>query len=470
MLRRFWRAIVTPSLTRRLVLAQMGLLIAIWSVMVFLIIRDIAYTDQWYQPRLLNNRATMILTVVEGLHDRPGELHAALTRIDEFQRSEHREEDSTGLRMTMMVWKGDELIYVTPGERRKVLMTKPFVIEHSVQDGRRFRTYMQPSVNSDARVAVLMPADAEAVFIALWSRGFLLLPIVVSLPVLLLPAWLSVWLALRPFRKVADEVAAKGPDNLEPLVFKPKHRELLLLGKSVNGLLERIRNDVLRERRFIADAAHELRTPLAAMRINVEALQQRAHGPEDRALLEGLVHSGDRATRLVAQLLSLMRSDAVPESARETPLRLDELAQERLAALGGIARERDIELELDAPAAVTIQGERQAITSLLDNLIENAIKYSPPQGVVVVRVMADASGAQLAVEDSGPGIPEELRERVFARFYRAPEQTQSGSGLGLAIVRAVAESHGAAVALENVGGSGGLRVAVKFAAEMPAQN
>jgi two-component system sensor histidine kinase QseC len=275
---------------------------------------------------------------------------------------------------------------------------------------------------------------------------------------------------LRPFRKVADEVAAKGPDNLEPLVFKPKHRELLLLGKSVNGLLERIRNDVLRERRFIADAAHELRTPLAAMRINVEALQQRAHGPEDRALLEGLVHSGDRATRLVAQLLSLMRSDAVPESARETPLRLDELAQERLAALGGIARERDIELELDAPAAVTIQGERQAITSLLDNLIENAIKYSPPQGVVVVRVMADASGAQLAVEDSGPGIPEELRERVFARFYRAPEQTQSGSGLGLAIVRAVAESHGAAVALENVGGNGGLRVAVKFAAEMPAQN
>jgi signal transduction histidine kinase len=462
MLKKFWRAIRTPSLTRRLMLSQLGLMVVIWSIMVFLIIRDIAYTDKWYQPRLMNNRATMILAVVDGLAGRPVELHTALTRIDEFQRGEHREEDTMGVRTTMMVYVGDELIYVTPGERHRVQTREEFVIEHSVQDGQRFRSYAQSSVNSRARVVLLLPADAEAVFIALWSRGFLLLPIVVTLPVLLLPAWLSVWLALNPFRRVAEEVAAKGPEDLAPLVFKPKHRELLQMGKAVDGLLERIRSGVERERRFIADAAHELRTPLAAMRINVEALRQRSHDAADEPLLDGLVHSGDRATRLVSQLLSLMRSDAAPAASSQSPLRLDELSQERLAALGGIARQRGVELELEADTPVTISGERQGLITLIDNLVENAIKYSPAGSSVVMRVAPDAAGgAQLSVEDAGPGIPAGLRERVFERFYRAPEQTQPGSGLGLAIVRAVAEAHHARVELGETNGAG-LRVTVHF--------
>jgi two-component system sensor histidine kinase QseC len=277
-----------------------------------------------------------------------------------------------------------------------------------------------------------------------------------------------VWLALNPFRRVAEEVAAKGPDDLAPLTFRPKHRELLQMGKSVDGLLGRIREGVDRERRFIADAAHELRTPLAAMRINVEALRQRPHDSADEVLLDGLMHSGDRATRLVSQLLSLMRSDAAPVAASQQPLRLDELAQERLAVLGGIARQRNIELELDAPAAVTISGERQGLITLIDNLVENAIKYSPPGSSVLMRVAADAAGAaQLSVEDAGPGIPPELRERVFERFYRAPDQSQSGSGLGLAIVRAVAGMHHATISLSAPDGHTGLRVGVDFSSPQP---
>jgi two-component system sensor histidine kinase QseC len=463
MLKKFWRAVRTPSLTRRLMLSQLGLMVAIWSVLVVLIIQDIAYTDKWYQPRLMNNRATMILAVAESLQDRPVEQHTALSRIDEFQRNEHREEDSTGVKVTMLVYMGDELIYVTPGERRRVQASKPFVIEHSVQDGRRFRTYMQSSAVSNARVILLLPADPEAVFIALWSRGFLLLPIVITLPILLLPAWFSVWLALKPFRKVAEEVASKGPEDLAPLAFKPKHRELLQMGKAVNGLLERIRTGVERERRFIADAAHELRTPLAAMRINIEALRQRPHDPADAPLLDGLMHSGDRATRLVSQLLSLMRSDAAPAAVSQHALRLDELAQERLAVLGAIARQRDVEIELEAPVPVTVVGERQGLITLIDNLVENAIKYSPAGSSVVVRVAAGAAGsAQLSVEDAGPGVPPDLRERVFERFYRAPDQTQPGSGLGLAIVRSVAEVHHASVSLGEPEGHNGLKVSVSF--------
>jgi two-component system sensor histidine kinase QseC len=197
-------------------------------------------------------------------------------------------------------------------------------------------------------------------------------------------------------------------------------------------------------------------------------LRQRPHEPADEPLLDGLVHSGDRATRLVSQLLSLMRSDADPTTANHQILRLDELAQERMAALGGIARQRDVELELEAPAPVTITAERQGLITLIDNLIENAIKYAPAGSSVSMRVAADpAGGARLSVEDSGPGIPVELRERVFERFYRAPDQTQSGSGLGLAIVRAVAQAHDATVSLGTPDGHAGLRVSVCFSSPRP---
>jgi two-component system, OmpR family, sensor kinase len=163
-----------------------------------------------------------------------------------------------------------------------------------------------------------------------------------------------------------------------------------------------------------------------------------------------------------------MRSDAAPAVAGHEPLRLDELAQERLAVLGTIARQRNVELELDAPAAVTIAGERQGLITLIDNLIENAIKYSPAGSSVVVKVSTDPAGAALlSVEDAGPGIPAELRERVFERFYRAPEQTQSGSGLGLAIVRAVAEVHHATVSLGEPVAHGGLKISVSFSSPRP---
>lgn len=462
MLRKTWLAVFTPSLTRRLVFAQLSLLLAVWLVMLVLIIRDIAFTDQWYEPKLMHNRGAMILAVTDSLADQPGKLEASLRAIDEFQRNEHREEDTSGLRTHMMVWIGERLVYVTPGERREVRTTRFGEIEHTVQDGKRLRVWSQRSETSGARVALLLPADAPEVFLALWSRGFVLLPIMVAMPIFAIPAWLSVWFALKPFREVSAEIAAKGPQDLTPLAAQPKHRELQALGVSVNGLLGRVRDGVERERRFIADAAHELRTPLAAMRINVEALQRRTQSQEDGALLDGLRHSGDRATRLVSQLLSLMRSDAVPENVARQRVRLDELAQERLAALGGIAHERDVELELDAADAVSVAGDRQGLITLIDNLVENAIKYSPPRGVVRVKVATTgASAVTLTVEDAGPGIPAELRERVFERFYRAPDQGQSGSGLGLAIVRAVAESHHAIVTLDSPGDRG-LRAIVTF--------
>jgi two-component system sensor histidine kinase QseC len=206
------------------------------------------------------------------------------------------------------------------------------------------------------------------------------------------------------------------------------------------------------ERSFIADAAHELRTPIAAMRINVEALQQQNCGqassnPRAQELLAGMLRSLERATRLVAQLLSLMRSESQLARAQPEVLALDELAQDRLALLSQAAELRGVELSLQSTPRLRVLGERERLTSMLDNLIDNAIKYSPKAGVVHLALEAAQGQICLMVQDQGPGIAADLRERVFDRFFRAADQSQSGSGLGLAIVKNVVDHLGGQIVL-----------------------
>ena len=153
--------------------------------------------------------------------------------------------------------------------------------------------------------------------------GLVIVPIVISAMLLVIPAWLAARVVLRPWRRLNDEIAERGPNDLAPLSFGPRQQELRPLVHSVNALLERVREGAQRERRFIADAAHELRTPLSAMRVNVEALQRRVTDPGSSELLDGMVQSGDRAARLVAQLLRLMRTDAVEDTSAWRPVRLD---------------------------------------------------------------------------------------------------------------------------------------------------
>jgi two-component system, OmpR family, sensor kinase len=462
-LKRIWRSITQSSLTRRLVVAQIGLLVALWLILVGYFVYDVAFIDDWYEPRQMQERADMILAVMDSLADRPEKLNNALKKIDEFQRDENRERDEPGIRVTMNAWFGDELVYRSPGEPGVVATTQTDVLETSVQNGWRVRTFTRQSTNSSARIVLVLPGDATAVVVSLGRRGVVLLPLIVCMPLLLLPAWLSVRTALRPFRELSADVASKGIHDLEPLRFTSRHSELRPIVRSVDGLLERLRANISAERRFIADAAHELRTPLAAMRINVDALQERSRDSRDRALLNSIVHSGDRASRLVGQLLALMRSDADSAQFTSEVLRLDELLQERLAEIAEMARPRDVELELDLPdQPVWVRAERDALRSLVDNIVENATKYSPQGGTVTTRLTSNEHGVELTVTDSGPGISPQHRERVFERFFRVPDQTQEGSGLGLAIVKRASERLGAQVWLEEPEDGRGLRVRVRF--------
>lgn len=457
------RAALFSSLVGRLVLAQMALVLLLWGAACAFLIHDTARYDEVLEPGLAGPRADMILAVVDALADQPDKLAEALLRIDVFQRRENNEEDDPALRQTMVVWKGERLVYASPGEPGALRTLKDRQLERLEIAGTPWRTYSQASEVSDARVTLIRSGHTMKIIFALGSRGILILPLLISLPFLVLPAWLSVRVALRPWRRFSAEIAARGPDDLAPLQFGSGYRELRPLSGAVNQLLARVAAGMERERSFIADAAHELRTPLAAMRINVEALRGHRDNPRDQELLDGLVRSSVRTSRLVAQLLGLMRSDAARPQGARVRLSLAELVQERLAALSGLARASGIELELRAHTEGMVDGEREGLTSLIDNLVENAIKYSPAGSSVELGLIEQGAQVLLWIEDTGPGIPEALHERVFDRFFRVPDQAQPGSGLGLAIVKAVADRHGVAVRLSRGADGQGLRVELRFA-------
>lgn len=454
---RCWRLLSQPTLVRRLMLAQMLLLTVLWSLATAFVVKDGVDNTEF-----LNAFKTYdaLLGVAEGLAGQPALQRQSLLAIDQALREEYDSGQVSELGPRLLVWHGGKLVFHSAAAPPGILDAGPAGLSTVYLQGRRWRARSVHSSRSDARVLMLMPADGWSFFVTMNSRGFYLLPLLISLPFLLLPAWLSIRLALRPWSRVAREVAARGPRDLTPLAFKPAHRELVAMVDSINALLERVGQSALRERSFIADAAHELRTPLAAMRINVEALQVQASEPRQRQLLDGILSSGNRAARLVGQLLLLMRSDATT-SAPHTTLAFDALLQDRLAALSGLASAGAVELELQAAGPLFIVGHGESLVSLIDNLVDNAIKYSPPGGVVTVALVRDGEQVRMTVADQGPGVAPELRSRVFDRFFRDPRQTLGGSGLGLAIAAAVARSHGGQISL-GVAPGGGLLACVSL--------
>ena len=289
----------------------------------------------------------------------------------------------------------------------------------------------------------------------------LLVPALFGLP--LLGAW--IWLATRrgmaPLADVARDIAGRAPNRLAPVAPASAPEEIRPLVEAINGLFARVEAALESERQFTADAAHELRTPLAALAAQAQVAARARDDAERSHALEQLAAGTLRAARLVDQLLTLARVDSQRTQRPAQPVALDRLAEEVCAGHGAQALAKDIALELDA-VPTTVAGDADLLRILLRNLVDNAIRYTPAGGRVAVTVATDAAGATLSVTDSGPGIPESERERVFERFSRLAGQDIEGSGLGLSIVRRIAELHGARLALRDAGKAGGLQVDLRF--------
>ncbi|GAB1394574.1 ATP-binding protein [Rhodocyclaceae bacterium] len=292
--------------------------------------------------------------------------------------------------------------------------------------------------------------------------GRLLLPALFGLPLLGAWIWFATQRGLWPIGAIAADVAGRAPDRLDPVVPVAAPREVRPLLDAMNALFGRVAGALDKERRFTADAAHELRTPLAAIVAQTQVAQRARDDAERAHALDQIAAGAQRAGRLVEQLLTLARLDPAADLPRSA-VRLDELAAEVCADHGTAALDKRIALELDAPAPVVVDGNLDMLRVLLRNLLDNALRYTPPDGKVGVGVTAQAGKISLSVSDSGPGIPSEERENVLRRFHRLAGQETEGSGLGLSIVARVAELHAARLTLGDGIGTPGLTVMIVFA-------
>jgi signal transduction histidine kinase len=407
-----------------------------------------------------------VLPLAQALEGQTELLRRTAQRIDEFQRASIVPTSPPSMLKLprIYLWRDGQLIYRSPDAQASLAIEQLGTMFDISVDGLPWRVYAEDSADKRSRFAAMTPGSPEAYGLTPWSRSWLAFPLLVSLPLLVIPAWLSVRFALRPWARLSGEIASRGADDLSPLRFAAKHRELSPLTRAVDQWLASLRQARARERHFIADAAHELRTPIAAVQINAEALQQRKLTPEDQSLLAVLLGSNARAGRLVAQLLALTRSDVAPSLRPMTLVDLQVVVQESLAQWAPVARSGQVELDLESPSGATVTGDEESLRTLVDNLVGNAIKHSPPGATVVVKLVRHKGTLELRVIDEGPGIAPALRERVFDRFYRIPGQTQPGSGLGLAIAKTVADRHGASLELDGGPNERGLQVTLRFAA------
>ncbi|BDB28601.1 sensor histidine kinase N-terminal domain-containing protein [Cupriavidus sp. P-10] len=298
-------------------------------------------------------------------------------------------------------------------------------------------------------------------------------PLLLLLPLLGWLVWMAVGRGLRPLREIAAEVRARDATALEPLALRQMPDEIAPLSAALNQLLARLSHAIDTQRAFVADAAHALRTPLAALQLQAQLVERADSGAARDEAVAKLRQGLERLTHLVTQLLTLARQEPGAAAPPREPVDLRALATGVVAELAQAALDSDIDLGVDAGAdadaeadvaPAIVRGDADALRILLTNLLDNALVYVPTGSRIDVQVAraGDGRSVELVVRDNGPGIPAEERERVFDRFYRVPDAPTGGSGLGLAIVAEIAQSHGARVALEDA--RPGLRVRVAFPA------
>lgn len=328
----------------------------------------------------------------------------------------------------------------------------------------RWRVFSIPLQNQVIQIAQPMSVRSRMAADAALRT---LIPLLVLIPLLGGLIWYLVGRGLRPLEQLAREVGTRRADALSALPAEEVPEEARPLVLALNDLLHRLEQAMRAQRAFVADAAHELRTPLAALQIQLQ-LTERAGDDSARQAALGELRAGlQRATHLVQQLLTLARQEpGADASTTFAPVVLADIARQGLTDHASLADARQIDLGADTlDEGAVVHADPAALRTLIGNLIDNAIRYTPPGGQVDVTVFTDRSSSPashwLCVSDSGPGIPPDERERVLDRFYRRAGVEHSGSGLGLAIVRSIAERHGASLVLDT-STHGGLKVGLCF--------
>ena len=326
-------------------------------------------------------------------------------------------------------------------------------------DGARWRVFSAWDPQGRALVQVAEQFRERDELATAVARNFVV-PLGITLPLLGLAIWAAVGRALRSLTHVNQQVAARAADNLTPIDVSDAPSEVGGLVANLNQLFGRVQGLVEQERRFTADAAHELRTPLAGIRAQAQVARGAVDDTERARALDGVMTGCDRATHAVEQMLTLARLAPDAVLFQPAPVDLGDVLRSTIGDLAPAAVTKQIDVSLDDERDTLVSGDAGLLGILFRNLIDNGIRYSPPGTAVDVTLAMTGLEVCVTIQDRGPGIPAEQRANVGRRFYRVPGTQASGSGLGLSIVQRILDLHGGTIALDAPETTGGLRVTI----------
>ena len=382
------------------------------------------------------------------------ELHERIERGDDEVSASHEYEQ----KLAFQIWDEKNLLVRSSAAPASAMSLRAEGYSEALINGQPWRVLTKWDARHEFMIQVAEPlAGRESLAHHITFK--MLLPTFIALPVLVLLIWFGVGAGLRPLQALKREIKQRTANHLQAVAMRGVPEEVLPLVNALNDLFARLELAFEGERRFTADAAHELRTPLAALKIQAQVAMRSTDLDERQQALENVLRGVDRATRLVEQLLTLARVDPETASADYKPVDLAALAAMVITDLAPLAHAKQIELSLTHKANCHILGDDAQLRLLLRNLLDNAIRYTPAGGQVSVSVF-NLAGVRLEVQDTGPGIAVAEREHVLQRFYRIAGTGEEGSGLGLSIVRRIAQLHGAQLALKDNEAGQGLRVCV----------
>ncbi len=422
--------------------------------------------------------AQATLDAVEPLRNQPELMLRELTLVANFTRTvldkqetrNRLSEPKSQLVVRLMDRSGTTLFQSPPDIR---LPARSPESESSLfeLDQKQWRSHTVRSAGSGLRLEFARTEGAVESEICDIVLQFIVVPTVLFLPLAGLLTWAVARRGLLPLHSLAEMISRRTPNDMQALGPIALYAETAPVVEEVNSLLERLRANLAREREFLADAAHELRTPLAVVQAQAHVMQHAA----DKAQMQQAAHELDagvgRAAELINKLLVSARLSGEDFSPRLESVDLTALVQERVALLSALASRKRVEMELRSNARVMVRVDIETFVSAVDNVIDNAIRYTPNGGSIVIEIAAEhESRISLRVADNGVGIPPELRERVFERFYRVNTSEQLGSGLGLAIVKRVLALHGGKVTLSTGLDQRGLAVALTLPVGFNAAN
>ncbi len=445
------QATVWFSLRRRLLGLLLGGVAAAWLVtMVFSYIDAHHKVDELFDAQLSQAAQTLLALAS---HDEGEDIEDLGDATHKYQR-----------RMRFQIWRADGTLLMRSKNAPKLPLTvETGFSETRLGDDGHWRHFSQWNDDHSLQVQVSENHHLRDELIGhiAWR---LLFPALFGLPLIGLWVWLATRRGFAALDGIADQIASRHPQQLQPLHPAAAPEEIRTLLEALNGLFRRVEHTIEAERRFTADAAHELRTPLAALQAQLQVAQRARDNDERDRSLNQLQSGLTRAAHLVDQMLHLARLD--PESGLPAPQAVDlgKLAEAVCADLGPQILAKNIDFDLAANPDSQVTGQAEWLGVLIRNLVDNAVRYTPKGGQVRVGIVRDQRCVRLSVADSGPGIPVDERESVLRRFHRLNQGNQPGSGLGLAIVARIAELHGATLKLDTSITPKGLLVTVQFPA------